>query len=145
MNACWILVADAGRARIFNATTPIADIEEVEDLVDPSARQPGHDLGRDSPGRAMDRARGGHTAFQPRQQPHEHAAIAFARRLAGRLAEAHRGGQFARLYLVAPPAFLGHLRAALDPALRACVDTEVGKDLTRMPLAEIRAYLPKRL
>lgn len=145
MNACWILVADAGRARIFCAAAPTADIEELEDLVEPSARQPGHDLGRDAPGRAMDRARGGHTTFQPRQEPHEHAAIEFARTLAGRLAEAQRNGQFARLYLIAPPAFLGHLRAALDAGLRACVDTEVGKDLTRMSLAEIRGYLPKRL
>ncbi len=145
MTVCWVLLADAGRARILRAEMPLAELEEVEDLVEPSARQPGREIDRDAPGRAMDRGGGQRHALAPRQEPREQVANGFARLLAQRLAEGQRKEHFMRLYLVAPPAFLGQLRAVLDPGLRACVAGEIGKDITRLPLAEVRGYLPKRL
>jgi protein required for attachment to host cells len=88
---------------------------------------------------------GARHAIEPRQDPHEAAERAFARGLADRLEAAAAAGRFERLILVAPPKFLGHLRAALGgaagPRLRGSLDL----DLTHAPLAEIVARLPVAL
>lgn len=77
--------------------------------------------------------------MEPRSDPHREAKRDFARHLAERLeAEA---GNYARLLLVAPPAFLGDLRAALGDAARAKLAGTLDKDLTKAALADIAGHL----
>jgi protein required for attachment to host cells len=46
---------------------------------------------------------------------------------------------------VAPPSFLGQLRAALSDQVRALVSAELDKDLVRFDVDAIRERLPERL
>jgi protein required for attachment to host cells len=47
----------------------------------------------------------------------------------------------AALTIVAPPQFLGDLRAAMPAQLEACVIQEVNKDLSKLKPAEILKHL----
>ena len=58
---------------------------------------------------------------------HKHEAVEFARRIAMLLEEGRRVGEFDRLVVMAPPAFLGLLREALPQSLRSIVVAEVAK------------------
>ena len=69
----------------------------------------------------------------------------FAARIAALLDSGRVAGNYTRLILVAPPAFLGHLRDALSEQVRALVTNELGKDLVRFDVDAIREHLPERL
>lgn len=61
----------------------------------------------------------------------------FARHLVGELEAGRQAGTFHRLVLVAPPTFLGQLRAELSPSLAACVVKSFDKDYTQMSASEL--------
>ena len=61
--------------------------------------------------------------------PHERVVADFARELAARLRQARVANTFERLVLVAPPKFLGLLRAQLDDPTSARVVGSLDKDL----------------
>ena len=50
MDATWIVSANAGRARIFAQAGAAAGLEEVQDLVNTSARQRDNEIDTDSLG-----------------------------------------------------------------------------------------------
>jgi protein required for attachment to host cells len=76
---------------------------------------------------------------EPRTDPHRAAKAAFAGRLAARLEAT--ASAFERLLLVAPPPFLGDLRASLGKAARGKLHGTLDKDLTHAPLAAVAAQL----
>jgi protein required for attachment to host cells len=57
------------------------------------------------------------------------------------LDEKRKNRAFERLIIVAPPQFLGDLRAAMPQQLQASVAEEVGKDLSKLPLHELQDHL----
>jgi len=118
----WIVVADASRARLK-----------------------GQDLVSDDTGRTFDRAGTGRHGKEPVTDPREAVEVEFARELAEHLREAAQEGQFEKLYLVAPPSFLGELRAVLPDGVRKLVASELSKDLTRQAPQQIRDALPEIL
>ena len=65
--------------------------------------------------------------------------------MAAELERARRAGRFERIVLVAAPAFLGELRAALPAALRPYILTSVAKDIANHHHAEtdVRRYLTR--
>ncbi|MBM3570306.1 MAG: hypothetical protein FJX46_16305 [Alphaproteobacteria bacterium] len=134
----WYLVADAGRARIFADAGPKGAIRalaggEVEnDALDRHAR----DIGADRPGRAPKGTGGTRHAKEPRSEPLRLEKTSFARRLAERLESDLAAGGFERLVLVAPPAFLGALRAEMSPGLAKSIEAEIAKDLAGLAPAE---------
>lgn len=143
MDTIWVLVADSGRARLFRAGGARAPLEEQTDLVMPAARLREQELLSDRPGRAFDSAGRGRHAMEPATPAKEVESRRFAARIAALLDAERQAGAFARLVLVAPPAFLGQLRAALGDPVRALVGAEVHKDLVRLDAAALREHLPE--
>jgi protein required for attachment to host cells len=145
MEKAWILVADSARARIFAAAKPMAPLEEVEDMAHPEARRHEQELTTDVPGRAFDSAGSGRHAMGGDEPAKRHEIETFARQVAERLSRAASGNEFQHLLLVAPPAFLGVLRDAVDDGTRERVRFELDKNLVWHDAAQIRAHLPDRL
>jgi protein required for attachment to host cells len=145
MDNIWVLVADSGRARLFEAVGAKAPLEEQTDLVMPRARLQEQDLGSDRPGRSFDSAGGGRHAMEPRTPAKEVESDRFAARIAALLDSERVAGAYTRLVLVAPPSFLGQLRDALSDQVRALVSIELDKDLVRFDVDAIRKRLPERL
>lgn len=145
MSPAWIVVADSSACRIFAHEKPAAALEELQSLVHPEGRMHGRDLVSDQPGRAFDGKGAGRHAMEAQVSPKKHEAMMFAGLIAQRLAQGRAQRAFDRLVLVAPPAFLGVLRERLDRHVRARVAREVGKNMTRLKPAALRARLPRRL
>ena len=87
------------------------------------------------------RAGQGRHAEEPPTDPKRHAKASFAREIAQTLDDERRKNSFAELTVVAPPQFLGDLRGAMSGELRALIDTEINKDLTKLPLHELTPQL----
>jgi protein required for attachment to host cells len=143
MTRTWVVVADSAMARVFVVPGPGAPMRELEGFAHPEARLPVRELTSDLPGRAFDSVGSGRHGMQSKVGPKEQEAIAFARFVADRIESARTGHELDRLVLVAAPAFLGRLRAALSDEARRLVDGELDLDLTRLPPDEIRRRLPE--
>jgi protein required for attachment to host cells len=135
----WALVADAQHARVLQRQIPFGAWSEREDEAIAIDNPPSRERGTERPGRVHESATAARHAVEPRTDPHREAKRAFARHLAERLEAA--AGSYARLLLVAPPAFLGDLRAALGDAARAKLAGTLDKDLAKAPLADIAGHL----
>jgi len=140
-----VLVADGSRARFLRAEDGGSPLVETGDFVHPESRLRQQDLvssgsgsGRDSGGYGMHSM--GHENAAHRRQPE-----AFARELCDEIDRLRGKGSLYRIYLIAPPAFLGHLRAALNKQSEDLVAGEIDKELVTASLDDIRSHLPKRL
>lgn len=141
----WILVADSASARVYEALTPDAPLTLVEQHSHPQSRAHGRDLTTDRPGRGHPMAGASRHGMEPPTDPTAVEAERFAAEIAALLRDRRLAGDYDRVHLIAPPAFLGMLRQELDEATRAVVASESDKDLTRHDVTQIRAHLPDRL
>ena len=138
----WILVADAGRARIFETHTRLTDgdfhlVETLEHKL-----QASREIGSDHPGRSVESGPSGQRhAVEPRSDPHDLQKTEFAVMLAALLEKAAGHGRFERLGVAAPPVLLGRLRPAFGAKTKAALMGEIDKDLTRLPLKELTERL----
>lgn len=137
MNCTWTVVADAGRARIFERRSANQALAELESFFDPEAgaRPSASDAGEQ--GRFSSAAGGVGHRPEHRSDPNDKEARRFAGHIATRLEQAHRAGRFQHLELVAPPRFLGVLRQVLARDLLPLVQNEWAKDWTLMPIADL--------
>lgn len=148
-----IVVANQAEARIYDTLGPTRTLVPADTLSNPQARLHDQDLESDRPGRVFNFAAtpGKRRGASPRhaangeRSTHQHVIEKFARRIGDELRRAHGAGRFDRLVLMAPPAFLGRLRRALPPELRACLAATVIKDLVNQPDADIQHYLPNAI
>ena len=145
MGVTWVVVADSSAARIFSAGSPTGALEEVASYAHTEGRLHESDLRTDGPGRAFDSVGAGRHAMEPKVSPKEHEAIAFARMIAGHIDKARAKSEIGRVILVAPPAFLGHLRGTLNSDTKKIVEGEYNVNVVRMRADEVRAHLPERL
>jgi protein required for attachment to host cells len=142
MEPTWIVLADEGHARILQCRKPGADLEEVEELTDAAAHATNAELRRDATGRRKpseykgvghgETMMAGNATASAGETQLEHEAELFARRVAQRLAEAHRQHRFGHLRIAAAPKFLGRLRKELDDEVSQLVDDEIDKDLLQL-------------
>jgi protein required for attachment to host cells len=137
----WALIADAQHSRVLARAVPAGRWAELTERAIEISNPRSRDRGTDRPGRGQESATTARHAIEPRSDPHREAKRAFAHHLAESLEAAATDGSYDRLILVAPPPFLGDLRAALLDRARASVVGSLDKDLTRMPLAEIVEHL----
>jgi len=141
----WLLVADEARARLFSADEARGALHELHDVIEPDGRARDQDLITDRPGVSFDRAGEGRHAMEPSTDPKETEAVGFAKRLAEILDLARTRNRYEHLGLVAPPAFLGHLRKSLSDETARHVVLDLDKDLTKFDPPGIRKRLPERL
>ena len=127
MEPMWIVVADEGRARFLSCAGPGRELTELDEISDAGAHADNADLRRDAYGR-----RGSSITSSAGEDKLDHAAELFARRVAERLAEAHRAQRYGELRIAAAPRFLGRLRKALDPEVAKKVTGEIDKDLLQL-------------
>lgn len=142
MLANWILVADSSAARIYAQDKRGGPLKLVAELSHPESRARSGDVYAGAPGRVHDRMGAGRHAVEPRTDLHAAESQRFAQEIAHYLETAHHERKFAGLVLMAPPAFLGALRAALGKGAAAVVRGEVAKNLLAQDEASIAAHLP---
>ncbi|MFN8644921.1 MAG: host attachment protein [Candidatus Binatia bacterium] len=136
-----VLIADAARARLF-ATRRQAPWQLLQSFDHPGGAARASELVSDRPGRVQQSvADGRRSAADPKHSAHEVEAEAFARGLADALDATVAARHPRALVLVAPPRFLGHLRAVISKPVRALVGASLDQDLTTLPEHE----LPSRL
>ena len=144
MSSHWIVVADNSSARIFTVDDPRGELQQVDALEHPEAREHARDLNADRPGRSFDSKGEGRHAMGISVDPVEQEIIRFAKQVGEHLKAACLDRRCNRLLLVAGPRLLGHLRQHLDlpPDVQVA---EIEKNLGQYNAREIRSHLPERL
>ncbi|HEX4893490.1 MAG TPA: host attachment protein [Hyphomicrobiaceae bacterium] len=137
----WILIADAQSARALASTGPASRLEPVSGMNRTNALPKTSDIMSDRQGRSFESTGGTRHPMEPRSDPREQLKTRFAQDLVHTLDAQHAAGAFDRLVMVAPPHFLGDLRAALTPRLKSALHGDIDKDLTKVPDNEIRSHL----
>lgn len=140
-----VLVADASKARYFRVDSPIGELIEEGTDVNPAARLHTRDMTSDSPGEQRSHAGDGRTYMGDSNEPKDVEMQRFARDIADKLEKERSTGSMERLYVVAPPRFLGELRNYMKPPLKAIVAEEINKDLADLDTEKLRQQLPERL
>ena len=145
MAKTWILVAHDAGARVFENTGPGKGIELLEAIDHPEGRERDRDIATDRPGRSFRKNSGDprRAAMSTSEGPHERAVADFARSLANKLQNCRAQNQYQRLVLVAPPRFLGLLRASLDGPTSQLVVGSLDKDLAMTKEPELVERLGK--
>ena len=144
MNKTWVVVADNSRARIFSADTPASNLLETETMTHPASRLHPGDLVSDRPGRDRNSVNGTHNMGEETNTKEEEA-IRFATEVCHRLEEGRIKCQFDKLYIVAAPSFLGHIRKHQTPALKKVIAGEISKNMALKEAGEIKKCLPEYL
>lgn len=145
-----IVVADQSEARFFDVSGYRRPLVPAGNLLNPAARLHTRDLDGDRPGRTLARGLRGHRGgashdYAPANTTRRRASQLFARRIATELDVARRAGRFERLVVVAAPAFLGELRAALSAGCLACLASTVNKDVVHQGARDPRAWLGREI
>jgi protein required for attachment to host cells len=141
----WILIADRSRACV-RAVLPIGDesFPVLKTLEHAEGRFTPHERDTDKPGRIQLRG-----VARSAVEPHEDAAHVEARRFAAEIAEflerEHQDLHFDRLHVIAPPAFLGVLRAAWSEKFRRAIAQEIDSDLLTLSEPDLKDRLTEIL
>lgn len=129
--ATLVVVADRGQARMFTASGPeFESVTELGSLIHPESRVREHDTVSDKPGRFRTPA-GQRSATDEASSFRHQTAEKFAREVCVRMEAARINHEFGRLVVAAPPLFLGELRHAMSPELKALTVIEIDQDLVR--------------
>lgn len=137
----WILVANARTARIVEQRGSGHEL----------FAEPGMVFTAEPPNEHADRAGTGNSIAGPAHpavdmaDPQEQADKAFAHTLATALSEGLQHRKFDRLVIVAGPHMLGLLRKSMPPEVAEKTMAELDKDLTAVPLDDLKGHLDKVL
>ncbi len=140
MNETWVVVADSSKARFFLADG--SGLVEKDVFEHPEGRMHEQELTSDLPGKAFDSGGQGRHAMGSSVEPKKHEMIKFVKSIVDHLELARAKASLAKLYLIAPSAFLGELRAQLTSPLKKIVQGEIDKNLVALKAGEIRLKLP---
>jgi protein required for attachment to host cells len=138
----WIVVASKARARIFSSgAIKSMPLTEIHALVDPQSRLHQRDVMTDRPGRTYNRLGYGRHAIQQRYSLKRESSRRFAMRICAYLEQAHRRHIFQNLVLIASAEFLGLLRRQMSSELRLCIQREIPKNVSTLPLHRVPEFL----
>jgi protein required for attachment to host cells len=102
---------------------------------------PTREQGSDRPGRAFARAGAHRRSGMEQTDWHHLEEHRFVERVAAALENVVRARDVPALVIAAPPRALADLRRAFHADVKAKIVAEVGKDLTKHPVADIAAHL----
>lgn len=136
----WIVVCDGRKALILenlgDRMFPNLHTKEVHEHPDSSTSAQGS-----SPPGKVHQSMGGARSSIEQTDWHDEAERAFLKTLADRLNLAVTSGETTALTMVASPRALGMIRADYSAAVRKAIQSELHKDLVRMPVHEIEKQL----
>lgn len=141
----WILIADAGRARVLESVEGEKRLTAISDLSFDNDLPPVHELVRDRQPRSFQSAGPGRHPITPKTDVRRAEKQKFAQEIADVLDKRFKDNAFDALVVVAPPQALGDYRDVLSAPLRAATVAEVAKDLTKTPDIEIASHLDLKL
>ena len=140
----WVVVADSSKARILSAENTKSPLQEYQDFVHTASRLKEQELVSDGPGRGSN-GNGNHHGVGNEKDAHQHEAEVFAREVCEHINKNCHGKDLRKLYLVAPPRFLGLMRKSLSKNACGILVKEIDKDLSSQSLPEISKYLAAHL
>lgn len=138
-----VAVCDSSRMRYFAVDQDSGVLQEMEDRIHEASRQRIQEMASDRPGRDRSRDGGGHSLGDDREI-HKHTVSVFAREVADVLNRDALAGDIIRLYILAPPEFLGMLRKELHPVTAVLV-TDKAVNVAGESIDKIRHQLPEAL
>lgn len=142
MAKLYVLVADQAHARLYESPSLLEPLNEIEDFSNEVARHHEHDLVSDAQGRSS--SPGNSYSHHPLGKENE-ARVQhldhFARVVMAELEKLLYNVNDAKLYLIAPPKFLGVLRKHLGHSVQKALVGELDKDITDCSPAKIVAYI----
>ena len=128
MGQFWLIIANASKARIFEGTSPMGELNEIFEIENESARLQEKDLVTHGAGRRHDDGPYGQKSAMERD-PLDVETNNFVREVV-RFLEKHRNsGSFESMSIIAEPRVLGKLRKEMPTSLRALVIEEVSKNV----------------
>ncbi|MET3650621.1 host attachment protein [Dyella japonica] len=146
MSTAWILVSDAARARIFETIGGDASLVEVACYTNPALRgTPALTIAGRTVPRTQESVGSARHVIEPHTGYKDKETHGFAHMLVVRLLNAHAHHHYDRLFLVAPPHFLGVLHEHLRQPATVGFAEELAKDVVALPPADLLAYLKPRL
>jgi protein required for attachment to host cells len=149
MATTWIVSCDSSRARVLQVTGRDR-LEEIEDLVNPAARMHDRELRTDSHprynghggvGKAGSAPTGGPGNDREEMTAAEVETEKFAKQIGRHLEKARMEHRYDRLFLLAPPRFLGMIRKELGKEVEKLVVDEIDKDLSWFDAGRIDRFL----
>jgi protein required for attachment to host cells len=145
MSVC-VVVASSSKARVLLAEDAHSPLIENVDYVHPQSRLREQDLVSDGSGSAADSGGcGKHSMGHEQATKHKQAEL-FAREIGTEIDRLRRKKtDLRRIYLVAPPKFLGLLRTSISKQCLELLHGEVNKELVTHSLEDIRSHLPRLL
>lgn len=140
----WVLVADGGRAMVYenggDALAPKLVEVRTRELPNPPARE----QGTDKPGRYHD-GMSPHRSAVEATDFHKEAEKAFMADIAGELADDLAKGRFKELVVAVAPRALGHFRKATSAQLKQHIVAELAKDYTRQAPGDVEKAIMTEL
>lgn len=152
METIWIVAADASRVRVLQVAGREGSLTEVEDLANPQGRLQDREMNTDAEprfnghggvGKPGSRSTGGPASDREAKGANEHSVEVFARDIGRYLDKARQEHRFDRLYLVAPPKFLGQLRKELGKETEKLVVEDLAKDLSWFNVRQLEEYVAR--
>ena len=141
MTGTWVVVADSSRARFFTLAGKSEPMQELEGMTHAESRMRNQDEVSDKQGGlAGGHGEGGHAFEAPTDIKHHDAEI-FAKQIADKLEHGRVNHAYNKLILVAPPAFLGALRQAMNDHLVNLVSKSLDKNLVAENETVIREHV----
>jgi protein required for attachment to host cells len=142
MRTTWIVAADASRARVFEITDPERHLRAVEEFAHPEGRANNRELNSDAQGRYFSQGGGPRAHSATRQvSAVDHENELFSKNLSRYLDKARSQHRYDKLYLIAPPEFLGLMRENLSKEVRKIIAEEINKDLSWFDARDIERYV----
>ena len=141
MCASLVVVSESSRARVFEMVNPNTPLTEIRDMVHPESRAHAQELTSDLPGRSFDSHGQGRHAMETTVDVKEQESILFAEQVADFINAECDEKRLDRLYLAAPPHFLGLLRKRLGNEAKHHIARQISKNLVTMDEGAIRKHL----
>jgi protein required for attachment to host cells len=139
----WFVVASQKTVRIFTEVSERNRLKQLQEFDNPLGRERNRALVRKQAGLGVKSAGQGsvHYSEKKRHDPHEEAAVQFAKKVCNFLESEFQNKKFKSLTIVAEPHFIGKLRTMMKPALQKFVTEWIKKDLLKTPYKELVCFL----
>lgn len=144
MSVC-VVVANSSKARVLLAEDARSPLIEKGDYVHLQSRLREQDLVSDGSGSAADSGGFGKHSMGHEQAARQQQAKLFAQEISTEIDKLRRKTDLRRIYLIAPPKFLGLLRTSISKQCMELIQDEVNKELVTHSIEDIRSHLPKLL